>query len=87
MTKKELKFELRREVDFWHKFEKGRYAIVPCKLKNNIQESQFELRVYSEQTVSLKKINGKGDFKVLHKTTKADNPAAISSMMEAIEKF
>lgn len=36
MTQKKLKFELRREVNYWHKFEPGRYAIIPCKLKNNI---------------------------------------------------
>lgn len=48
MTLRRLKFELRREVDYWHKFEPGKYAIIPCKLKNKIPESDFELRVYSE---------------------------------------
>lgn len=31
-----LKFELKREANFWHKFEPGRYAIVPCKMANKI---------------------------------------------------
>lgn len=37
MTLRRLKFELRREVDYWHKFPPGRYAIIPCKLKNKIE--------------------------------------------------
>ena len=36
MTLPNLKFELKREVSFWHKFKQGRYAIVPCKIANKI---------------------------------------------------
>jgi hypothetical protein len=41
LTFKALTFERRREVNLWNKFKKGRYAIIPCKMKNNIKDSDF----------------------------------------------
>lgn len=38
-TTKNLKFELRRQVNMWYKFKAGKYAIIPCKMKNDILES------------------------------------------------
>ena len=32
-----LKLEVRRDVNFWHKFKPGKYAIIPCKMKNTIE--------------------------------------------------
>jgi calpain len=60
MTLRRLKFELRREVDYWHRFKPGSYAIIPCKLKNKIEQSKFELRIYSEKnkSISLNKVKG-----------------------------
>lgn len=82
MTLKKFTVSNRREVDYWHRFEPGRYAIIPCKLKNKIEESDFEVRVYSENSISLKKVKGpSNDFKILPKVSKNDNQAGISSML------
>lgn len=47
-----MKFELKRQVCFWHKFAPGKYAIVPCRMgglsEQRIQQN-FELRVYAQE--------------------------------------
>lgn len=53
-----LKFELKREVNFWNKYKAGKYAIIPCKMKNNIEVSQFQFRIYSDKDISIKKVKG-----------------------------
>ena len=53
-------FERRREVNLWHKFKKGRFAIIPCKMKNKIKETDFEFRIYTEKgkKVGVKRVRG-----------------------------
>lgn len=58
MTIDSLNFDKRREVTLWHRFQPGRYAIIPCRAKPEIEESEFEFRAYSESPVSLKKVKG-----------------------------
>ena len=55
LTEKSVKFELRREVNMWHRYKKGRYAIVPCKMSNNIEESDFEFRIYYDKPINIRK--------------------------------
>lgn len=70
-TVRGFNFERRREVNFWHKFKKGKYAVIPCKMKNKIKETDFEFRIYTEvgKRVNVRRVRGgKGnhnDFKKL----------------------
>ena len=58
LTEKSVKFELRREVNMWHRYKRGKYAIVPCKMPNDIEESEFEFRVYYDKPIGIRKEAG-----------------------------
>ena len=54
----------------WHKYPRGRYAIIPCKMPNKIKETDFEFRIYIEKgkKVNVKRVRGgrgNHDFKKL----------------------
>lgn len=86
LTLPSLKLELKRETNYWHRFEPGRYAIVPCKMQNKIPETDFEFRMYSEKKVDIRKINGAtGEFKLLAKSGKTDS-ASLQPMVDLVGK-
>jgi hypothetical protein len=89
LTTKALKFELRREVNMWYRFPAGRYAIVPCKMKNPIVDSEFEFRIYSDKDVTIKKIKGNNNsFRPLPETTAAEvEKAAYGGFLELLAKY
>jgi hypothetical protein len=42
----------------WYKFKAGKYAIIPCKMKNDIIESEFEFRIYYDKDIKIEKVKG-----------------------------
>jgi hypothetical protein len=53
----------------WYKFKAGKYAIIPCKMKNDIIESEFEFRIYADKDIKIEKVNGhKNAFQPLEET-------------------
>lgn len=86
LTLPTLKLELKRETNYWHRFEPGRYAIVPCKMQNKIPETDFEFRMYTDKKVDIRKINGPtGEFKILAKSAKSDS-VSLQPMVDLIVK-
>lgn len=67
LTFKSLNFERRREVNLWNKFKKGKYAIIPCRMKSKIGDTDFEFRIYSEKgkKISIRRSKGGNDFRML----------------------
>ena len=61
-------------MNLWNKFDKGRYAIVPCKMKNKIKETDFEFRIYSEKNkrINIKRSKGNRDFKLLQEISMSE---------------
>ena len=70
----------------WHKFKAGKYAIIPCKMKNDILESEFEFRMYYDKDVKMEKINGHNNaFKALGETkTKEVDTANYKAFVELL---
>jgi len=51
----------------WNKFNKGRYAIIPCRMKSKIGDTDFEFRIYTEKSkkVNIKRWKGGNDFRMI----------------------
>ncbi len=73
----------------WYRFPAGRYAIVPCKMKNPILESDFEFRIYSDKDVSIKKIKGTNNsFRPIPDSTAAEvDKAPYAAFLELLAKY
>jgi hypothetical protein len=84
-----LNFERRREVNLWHRYKKGRYAIIPCRMKNPIKETDFEFRIYSEKgkRIGIKRLKGTNDFRGLEeKTVKNIDKGQYEEFLSLVEK-
>ena len=42
----------------WYKFKAGKYAIIPCKMQNEIEESEFQFRIYYDKPIKIEKVKG-----------------------------
>jgi hypothetical protein len=51
----------------WNKFDKGRYAIIPCRMKSKIGDTDFEFRIYNEKSkkINIKRSKGGNNFRML----------------------
>ena len=88
LTEKSVKFELRREVNMWHRYKKGKYAIVPCKMGNSIEESDFEFRIYYDKSISIRKEKGPNNkFQPLPEAKSRDiDNHSYMAFMDILEK-
>lgn len=89
LTNRNLKFELRREVNLWLPYKKGKYAIIPCKMKNNILSSEFQFRIYTDKPVNIKKIKGNDNkFRPMEDPTANDiDKPSYDSFLDLLKKY
>lgn len=73
----------------WYKFKAGKYAIIPCKMKNDIIESEFEFRIYYDKDIKIEKVKGHNNaFKTLEETkTKDIDSANYNAFIDLLEKY
>lgn len=75
-------------MNLWYKFKAGKYSIIPCKMKNDIVESEFEFRFYFDKDVKVEKVKGHNNsFRPLEEAkTKEIDSSSYGNFLDLLDK-